>query len=111
MPSAFDAEFATSVPDFQGTFGEPILYETAPINAIVLRDTRESVDIEGGGNLFNSMLIRVSAVDVPAPVEIKKGGLSCDRFTIDGVVWILQRVMRRNVGGMHLLKLYDGGGA
>jgi len=118
MPSQFEADFdaAFTSPGLD-VFGETIAYtpnggSVRNISAVVARETRAPVYNETGRNFYNTMEIHISADDdvsgVVTPKELRNGG-DADTCVIDGQTWLLQRVLERNVAGMHHLLLFDEG--
>ncbi len=118
MASAFDDMVAEDNSGFFGLFGEkervPVVHASEPrtVLAIVLRETRRPVEVGDINNLYNAMDIYVSSQDdsdgIVSPRESKNGQVE-DVFTIDGKSWSCQRVLERDIGGMHKLELWDGG--
>lgn len=121
MPSAVDAMAAADAPAFMDVFGETEMIDVVPfgsslrsIPAIILRETYAPLDLEQRGNAFNSMEIYIRSSDnvvgIVNPGQMKVDGTGCDHYpAIDGKSWRCQRVLERNVGGMHKLLLHDGG--
>lgn len=119
MASAFDDMVANDVTGFMGVFGEMARLNVVTggvprtINGIVLRDTRRPVEVGNLSNRYNAMNIYISSVDdvdgIVSPKEVRDGVTADVYPSIDGETWICQRVLERNMGGMHYLELWDGG--
>lgn len=121
MASTFDTAMAAATAKFLLEFGETIAIwpngvagSTRNISAIVRREDRRSELSEQSGNMYNSMTIVISAANDTegriAPQERHKSNSPVpDNFVIDGANWTLNRILERNVGGMHTLEVWDTG--
>jgi hypothetical protein len=87
---------------------ETVTYQGTVISAIVLRETRHRDEDPGSITLEHDVMdIVVALADVPTPQEYGFKGQAGDTVIIGADTWYVARVLERDAGGLHRLRLSD----